>query len=75
MHMRARQFAGAADAIAAERCSSSLREPMLRRHDAIDDVERDRLVVSLQRNDLFRQPSLQIDNVADNTGALRPRSM
>jgi hypothetical protein len=48
---------------------------MLRRHDAIDDVERDRLVVSLQRNDLFRQPSLQIDNVADNTGALRPRSM
>jgi hypothetical protein len=45
---------------------------VVRRDDAVDDFERDRLVVSLQRNDLLGQPGLQIDHAADDAGALRP---
>ena len=68
--MLARQRAGVSDAIAAQRRLTALRQPMLA-CGGVDDVEHERLVVSLERDDALVQLRLKLDHLVDDAGALR----
>src|SRR6202043_2353159 len=58
-NMLARQLAGAAPAIAAQRRGAAFAQPDIRRRRAAGDIDRDRLMISFQRDHAMLEPQLE----------------